>query len=540
MALLKTSQPLAAGPEGKGLSAAALGVLLSDNNIAESESEWESVLGLEVTDFGPIAEAKVDLRPLTVFIGPSNTGKSYLAILIYALHQIFSSNGRMYWGVSPKGRIPHVSAQDVEKIIDSISDIARSLADDSEKGQGQDSIVLPLPVIGALSSGYDELAHALPAEIGRCFGIDRPSRLIRKGRSKSARVILRCQERDNASETKHTLTLAENSEFKIQLPAQMPIHDDHSRDYLRSSAHRLTSGEIELQGDAYHRVLAAREFLLRIGATMMSSLVRPLHLPAYYLPADRTGIMHAHNVVVNALIARAPMAGITPGTHTPMLSGVLADFLEQLIEINPGQPTHRHALKNQVGDLDKAIETILDGKVRVDRAPYTGYPRFAYIPRGWKKGGDLALANASSMVSELAPVVLYLRHKVRPGNVLIIEEPEAHLHPAKQVEFTRQIARLVAAGIRVVVTTHSEWLLEELANIVRRSELPENKRGGNAALRPNQVGAWLFEPKRRPMGSVVKEIHLDDSGLYPSGFSEVASALHNEWADISSQIENGS
>ena len=47
---------------------------------------------------------------------------------------------------------------------------------------------------------------------------------------------------------------------------------------------------------------------------------------------------------------------------------------------------------------------------------------------------------ASSMVAELAPVVLYLRHLVRPDDVLIIEEPESNLHPAMQVEFTRQLA----------------------------------------------------------------------------------------------------
>ena len=69
--------------------------------------------------------------------------------------------------------------------------------------------------------------------------------------------------------------------------------------------------------------------------------------------------------------------------------------------------------------------------------------------------------HASSMVSELAPVVLYLRHLVQPGNVLIIEEPESHLHPAAQVEFTRQLAKLVQAGYRVIITTHSEWILEE-------------------------------------------------------------------------------
>ena len=141
--------------------------------------------------------------------------------------------------------------------------------------------------------------------------------------------------------------------------------------------------------------------------------------------------------------------------------------------------------------------------------------------------------NASSMVSELAPVVLYLRHVVTRDNLLIVEEPESHLHPAIQVEFTRQLAALVRRGIRVIVTTHSEWLLEELANIVRRSELPEDDA---PALRPDQVGAWLFEDRRN--GSVVSEIGLDDSGLYPSGFDDVAAALHNEWADIASRIEN--
>ena len=43
---------------------------------------------LDVTNFGPIAEAKIQMRPLTVFVGPSNTGKSYLAILILRLASV--------------------------------------------------------------------------------------------------------------------------------------------------------------------------------------------------------------------------------------------------------------------------------------------------------------------------------------------------------------------------------------------------------------------------------------------------------------------
>ena len=51
-------------------------------------------LMLSVKDFGPIYSAEVELRPLTVFVGPSNTGKSYLAILIYALHRFFNNHKR--------------------------------------------------------------------------------------------------------------------------------------------------------------------------------------------------------------------------------------------------------------------------------------------------------------------------------------------------------------------------------------------------------------------------------------------------------------
>ena len=55
------------------------------------EQTENRTLELEVKDFGPIVQAKVDLRPMTVFVGPSNTGKSYLAILIYALHRFFGT-----------------------------------------------------------------------------------------------------------------------------------------------------------------------------------------------------------------------------------------------------------------------------------------------------------------------------------------------------------------------------------------------------------------------------------------------------------------
>ena len=121
----------------------------------------------------------------------------------------------------------------------------------------------------------------------------------------------------------------------------------------------------------------------------------------------------------------------------PLLSGVLADFLDGLLGMS-------RTVRGSSFDLGAVLErNLLAGAVRLDRSE-TGFPSFVYRPANWD--ADLPIMRTSSMVSELAPVVLYLRHYVEPGNVLIIEEPESHLHPALQATFARELARLVHSG----------------------------------------------------------------------------------------------
>ena len=55
----------------------------------ETKNTQHPNVEIAVKNFGPIAEANIDLRPLTVFVGPSNTGKTYFATLVYALHGMF-------------------------------------------------------------------------------------------------------------------------------------------------------------------------------------------------------------------------------------------------------------------------------------------------------------------------------------------------------------------------------------------------------------------------------------------------------------------
>lgn len=46
-------------------------------------------LKLKVKNFGPVYEGDIHLKPLTLFVGPNNSGKSYIAMLV---HSIFEAN----------------------------------------------------------------------------------------------------------------------------------------------------------------------------------------------------------------------------------------------------------------------------------------------------------------------------------------------------------------------------------------------------------------------------------------------------------------
>ena len=501
----------------------------------------EGSLELEVTNFGPIIEAKIDLRPLTVFVGPSNTGKSYLAILIYALHQHFN-RGKYLPGFPLYRRLEDNSEKLPRKTADSLvawlekrfagSDMPQGLSEHRKGTLDHTPVYLPGLVAEEVRSLIDRRTDLPGTEVQRCFGVGAIGELIRKGAATEASITLRRQSAGDAAPFEHAFTIKqEMTKFRAGIPEsggiQVDGFEDHKQLYHDLELYRRTKSARKSESD-----FVLSRIIEDLAGLALPQLFGPLNVPAYYLPADRTGVMHAHNVVVGALIESAAMTGLRPAARSPMLSGVLADFLEQLI--NCHRYPYRRGKSRKIGG-SMIEQAILGGSIQVNPSEITGYPSFTYRPDGWKK--EIPLMNASSMVSELAPVVLYLRHVVRPGNVLIVEEPESHLHPAMQVEFTRQLAALVRSGIRVIITTHSEWVLEELSNLVLASSLPTTRRdgigGGAVALEEKKVGVWAFRHQKRPRGTRVEEVRLERSGrLYSSGFDDVSASTYNDWARI--------
>ncbi len=86
----------------------------------------------------------------------------------------------------------------------------------------------------------------------------------------------------------------------------------------------------------------------------------------------------------------------------------------------------------------------------------------------------LGIHLTSSTVKNLYGLWAWLETRAKPGAWLMIDEPELNLHPDNQRQVARLLVRLVNRGIRVVISTHSDYIVREINNMIMLgTEFPE-------------------------------------------------------------------
>ena len=103
---------------------------------------------------------------------------------------------------------------------------------------------------------------------------------------------------------------------------------------------------------------------------------------------------------------------------------------------------------------------IIGGKYSVTRND-----ELYYEPNKGKRV-KLSMDESSSAVRSLLDIGFYLRHEAKEGDLLIVDEPELNLHPENQRRVARLFARLVNLGIKVFITTHSDYIIKELNTLI--------------------------------------------------------------------------
>lgn len=295
----------------------------------------------------------------------------------------------------------------------------------------------------ALKSYFEVLQRGLVEELSRCFGALLPE-LNRKG-SGNTRFTL------NLSQSKPKWSFAAHQAGE-DLKAEEPDVDLGSRTF-KIGRRFLSSNPANL---AHLPPYIISEELL---SDILASIVRSLS-NAYYFPAARSGILHSHKALASFLVRQSPLVGLER-IEVPQLSGVITDFVGELLTIEKrkeGKDTSR--ICEIANDLEGSV---LRGEVSLETSKRQ-YPEIYYRVAS----NQFPLHRTSSMVSELAPIVLFLKHKVKAQDLLIIEEPESHLHPASQLRLAKALAELVKADVKILLTTTATISLLKLATSYER------------------------------------------------------------------------
>ena len=491
-------------------------------------------VNIDVSNFGPILDGSVDLRPLTIFVGPSNAGKTYLATLIYSLHRAISGFRRPFrseW--KPPYRPLELSIEQVPSRADTnqLSTLMEVIAD-------QDLDVrwshLPNFISQILTDQLIANGLGLENELLRCFDLTELTQLIcSSSKLREAKISVDIQAQDRSQwAIDFKISSSEGLSTSVKIDDLILIPKGESRHYksiwyipeIRDHIDDLLRSRKGVD-------LIMKDLALAINFAWRSIEDHSIH----YLPAARSGIMQSYRIVASSLVSRSTGSRVEGLQEIPTFAGPLADFMERLLLFN-----HRGKGHNELENIAEILEQeTLGGRIIGRSAVSRTHQEFVYYSS--QTQSDIRLSRSSSMVSELAPIVLFLRGVVGLGSTVIIEEPEAHLHPAAQTQLAVTLARMVRAGLRLVVTTHSDWMLKAISNLIREGLLDTNEDNNydekppRTFLREDEVGVWLF--RNLDAGSSIQEIPFDTSeGLEPSEYEEVEDTLYNQAANLQNRI----
>ena len=441
-------------------------------------------LKIDLENFGPVVKGTIRLKPLTILVGPNNSGKSYASVLI---HSILSTST-----LSPS-MLKNTLTEDLDVQLQQM-----------KKRTSQIS-VRPTTVKRIRDTYVKEFGTSIGKKLSYNFKSE-PVDMIRNG-SKSTKISI------SGNNTIDIIIKKGEITSKLKTP--------NTKVTIKSSDNpHLPIIQESASGIVVNMTPDMKKITPYILYEHLERATLPFSLKSYYLPATRSGIIQTYKILAANLMSTNDEKMDTFPTHT--IPGTITDLASNLLTI-PNQ-------KGSFANVAKLMEDdLLEGSINLPQSR-DKFPEITYVP----KGNSLPLHLASSTVSEIAPISMYLKYLVSNGDLLIIEEPESHMHPANQSRMAKNIVRMIRAGLNVLITTHSPYIVERLGQFVMAGMLDEKTRTKRAEykteyLLPDEVSPYVFKQSRG--GYHIHEIEKNqDVGIDQEEFTSILNELGNKAA----------
>ncbi len=443
---------------------------------------------LEIRNVGLIDYATIDMADLTIICGENNTGKTYVMCALYG----FLRSWRLLLLHDLRGKITEALGSSPASPID-----------------------LAAMFTGQINKHLDRLGNLYGRILPTVFAA--------------------------------SPDLLSEAAVKVSVPAEIDfLVRDYHRSIKDSTGNRTLVTLRKTPGAALLEVLVAdrqptrdRHGLIDFVSDAIADIVFAPYLPdVYSASAERTGaaIFRKELDFARTRLIEALGRQDTKNLHDPVR------LLEQT-EVRYTWPVRDNVdFVRQIEDIDKqasplieahpelleAFAAVIGGTYKVVKGKGLYYqPKGAAKPR-------LSMSESSSSVRALLDIGFYLRCRAKAGDLLMIDEPELSLHPANQRAFARLIANLVNFGVRVFMTTHSDYIVKEMNTLIMLHAQTEHIRaigqkydyGAEERIDPARVRLYVACPiseKREGKGRRAKRNGLRAAKIHPDQGIEVES-----------------
>ncbi len=473
-----------------------------------------------VKNLGPISEATLELGELTVISGLNNTGKTYMAYALYGFMRKFDS---------VLLRPPVSETFDsifLEKVAKSTDDIEIHLYDNEYVEWKTDSNALAAQqkeLIQRVSQAYssNELHGVFAAPEGHFEDVSLEAEF---GVELLSDVFISLE----AGESKELLLRFDGNVVGFEL-----------RD---SGLESEEKGEVDLD-----------EWLMGIDddiKRLYSYLLFRGVFESHFIPTIFSSARHSIPLFVNELDyarsqwfqarirERRPGKSVENPRGRELTRGI-ANYALPIhfnIDLFRGFPARAERSDNSPQDPFSAE---VEKMMRARFASADGELRFTASDED-ELSFDIPLFLASSSAWEMSSLYFYLGYHMRDArnHFLIIDEPESHLDTANQIRLTRILARLVNSGAKVLITTHSDYIVREINNLIMLSAPLDGGDGikrkmgyeKEDELRPDQVQAYVAE------NGTLNECSKDRFGIEMRVFDKTIDELNERSEELASHI----
>lgn len=466
----------------------------------------------EFNNIGPITRAALELRDFTIIFGRNNTGKTRIVYALYGFMKAFT-------GIVNKNAESFCESHFQKVASLATSDIIAKLRTERRvEWQVDESLLI-------------EEQGRLIEEVTREFSDLRISQVFNTSQSEFKNASLEAEFRKELPvggrlflSIKKDLDLSieyDRGTFSVSLIGTAPVSDDIIEPFLMEDLLERLCTFFLLQDPFEHEY---KPFIL-------SSARHSIPLFLNELDYVRSQVMRAVQQKEDGQNGESDQSS-DPLRNLSRYALAIHDNIDFARNISSNAEKHNNIPQDI---LSSSIEEMMDGRF----TSIDGTLRFTAYGNH-KVSFDIPLHLASSSAWEMSILYFLLGYSLNDVGLLIIDEPESHLDTANQVKFARLLVRLVNSGVKVLITTHSDYIIREVNNLIMLSSSSEND--GRArrkfGYRPDdrlgldQVKAYVAE------NGGLTPCKMDKYGIEVTSLDEVIDGLNEASEEFATQIMN--